>query len=59
MGSGKLMSDFYHIIWEKRKQEEAERPYMQIPLPVRREPEKKPLNDEKDKEKRGVYIFQM
>jgi len=53
------MSNIYHIIWEKRKKQEAERPYMQIPLPAHPIPEKKPINNEKDKEKRGVYIFEM
>jgi len=47
------------IIWEKRKKEHEERPYVQIPLPAIPLPEKKPPNNEKDKEKRGVYIFQM
>ncbi len=47
------------IIWEKHKREKEERPYMQIPLPAHPEPQKKPPNNEKDEQKRGVYIFQM
>ena len=53
------MNNLDLIIWERHKKEEAERPYMQIPLPIPPEPEKKPINNEKDEEKRGVYIFQM
>ena len=51
----------YHnlIIWERRKKKEEERPYIQIPLPLPPLPQKKPINNEKDKEKRGVYIFEM
>ncbi len=53
------MNNLDFIIWERRKKEEKERPYIQIPLPVAPLGEKKPPNNEKDKEKRGVYIFQM
>ena len=53
------MNNLDFIIWERRKKEEQERPYMQIPLPIVPLNEKKPINNEKDKEKRGVYIFQM
>jgi len=53
------MDRFYHIIWEKLKKEKREQPYLQIPLPTPPEQEKKPPNNEKDKEKRGIYIFQM
>ena len=53
------MNNIYHIIWEKQKKQENERPYVQIPLPVNSLPLKKPINNEKDKEKRGVYIFEM
>ena len=52
------MSNINFIIWEKIKKQE-ERPYIQIPLPVTPLVEKKPINNEKDKEKRGVYIFEM
>ena len=53
------MNNLDLIIWEKQKKEYAERPFVQIPLPATPLIEKKPLNNEKDKEKRGVYIFQM
>ena len=53
------MNDYYHIIWEDIKKKEQDRPYLQIPLPIPSKPEEKPVNNEKDKEKRGVYIFQM
>ena len=53
------MSEFYHIIWKKRKKEQERRPYAQIPLPLAPPEEERPLKIEKDKEKRGVYIFQM
>ena len=53
------MDNLYHIIWEKRRKEEKERPYLQIPLPIPPQHEKKPPNSQKDKEKRGIYIFQM
>ena len=53
------MNDYLHIVWEETKKKEQERPYLQIPLPIFPKPEKKPVNNEKDKEKRGVYIFQM
>jgi hypothetical protein len=47
------------IIWEKSKRSKNERPYMQIPLPVQPKTPKIPANNEKDTEKRGVYIFEM
>jgi hypothetical protein len=47
------------IIWEKYKKIQQERPIAQIPLPLAPLPQKKPINNEKDKEKRGVYIFEM
>ena len=47
------------IIWKRQEKREKERPIAQIPLPLAPLPQKKPPNDEKDKEKRGVYIFQM
>tara|TARA_R110002072_G_scaffold38450_2_gene111447 strand:- start:327 stop:488 length:162 start_codon:yes stop_codon:yes gene_type:complete len=47
------------IIWEKYKKNQKERPIVQIPLPLAPPPQKKPINNEKDKEKRGVYIFEM
>ena len=47
------------IIWERQKKKEEERPYIQIPLPSPPLPQNKPINNEKDKEKRGVYIFEM
>ncbi len=53
------MSHLNFIIWERYKKEQEERPYVQIPLPLAPIPEKKPINNEKDKEKRGVYIFEM
>jgi hypothetical protein len=53
------MNHLDFIIWEKQKREQEERPYVQLPLPLTSIPEKKPINNEKDKEKRGVYIFQM
>ena len=53
------MNNLDLVIWEKRKEEHQRRPYVQIPLPLAPLPEKKPINNEKDKEKRGVYIFQM
>jgi hypothetical protein len=53
------MNNLDLIIWEKVKKQEQERPYMQIPLPLPPLSEKKPINNEKDKEKRGVYIFEM
>tara|TARA_R110000824_G_scaffold346690_1_gene533517 strand:- start:4301 stop:4462 length:162 start_codon:yes stop_codon:yes gene_type:complete len=53
------MNNLDLVIWERRKKEEQERPYIQIPLPAEPVPQKKPINNEKDKEKRGVYIFQM
>tara|TARA_R100000234_G_scaffold44055_1_gene26149 strand:+ start:579 stop:740 length:162 start_codon:yes stop_codon:yes gene_type:complete len=51
----------YHnlIIWEKQENKEQGQPYVQIPLPIPSLPQEKPLNSEKDKEKRGVYIFEM
>ena len=53
------MSQWNFIIWEKNKKEQEKRPYMQIPLPIPPEPPKNPVNGEKDKQKRGVYIFEM
>ena len=53
------MNNYYHIVWEEIKKKEQERPYLQIPLLIPPKPEKKPVNNEKDKEKRGVYIFEM
>ena len=53
------MNNLDLIIWERQKKQEEERPYAQIPLPCAPLPEKKPINNEKDKEKRGVYIFEM
>ena len=53
------MSHLDLIIWERRKKEQQERPYVQIPLPATPPPQKKPPNNEKGKEKRGIYIFQM
>jgi hypothetical protein len=47
------------IIWEKYKKGEQERPIVQVPLPLAPLPQEKPINNEKDKEKRGVYIFEM
>ncbi len=47
------------IIWEKYKKIQPERPIAQIPLPLAPLSPKKPINNEKDKEKRGVYIFEM
>jgi len=53
------MNNLNLIIWEKYKKAQQERPSAQIPLPLAPLPQKKPLNNEKDKEKRGVYIFEM
>ena len=53
------MSHLDLIVWEKRKREHEKPSYVQIPLPLQPLPQKKPPNNEKDKEKRGVYIFQM
>ena len=47
------------IIWERYKKVKQERPIIQIPLPLAPLPQKEPINNEKDKEKRGVYIFEM
>ena len=47
------------IIWERYKKNKQERPIVQIPLPLAPLSQKKPINNEKDKEKRGVYIFEM
>tara|TARA_R100000234_G_scaffold105675_1_gene75985 strand:- start:261 stop:422 length:162 start_codon:yes stop_codon:yes gene_type:complete len=47
------------IIWERYKKTQQDLPVAQIPLPLAPIPRKKPINDEKDKEKRGVYIFEM
>jgi hypothetical protein len=56
---GYIVNNYYHIVWEDLKKKHKERPFVQIPLPVEPLPQKKPLNDQKDKEKRGVYIFEM
>jgi hypothetical protein len=53
------VTNIYHIIWEKEKNRKQERPYVQIPLPAEPPPREKPVNNEKDKEKRGIYIFEM
>jgi|TARA_R100000234_G_scaffold24439_1_gene14096 hypothetical protein len=47
------------IIWERYKKAQQERPYMQIPLPQPPKTPKIPANNEKDEQKRGVYIFEM
>ena len=51
------MDHIYYIIPEKAR--EDKRPYVQLPLPIPAATEKKPPKVEKDKEKRGVYIFEM
>jgi hypothetical protein len=56
---GSSMNSLDLIIWEKYKKTQQERPIAQIPLPLTPLPQKKPINNEKDKEKRGVYIFEM
>jgi len=56
---GSSMNTLDLIIWERYKKEQQERPIAQIPLPLAPLPQKKPINNEKDKEKRGVYIFEM
>ena len=53
------MNNLDLIIWERHKKTQQERPIAQIPLPLAPLPQKKPINNEKDKEKRGVYIFEM
>jgi len=47
------------IIWERYKKNQQGRPVIQIPPPLAPLPQKKSINNEKDKEKRGVYIFEM
>jgi len=47
------------IVWKEHEKQKKHRPYVQIPLPLAPLPQKKPINNEKDKEKRGVYIFEM
>ena len=53
------MNNLYPILWERNSQKKEERPYVQLPLPIVPPPEKKDTNNEKDKQKRGVYIFEM
>jgi hypothetical protein len=56
---GFLMNCIDLIIWKENKSTQQERPIAQIPLPLAPLPQKKPISNEKDKEKRGVYIFEM
>jgi|TARA_R100000008_G_scaffold35417_1_gene20111 hypothetical protein len=56
---GSFMNNLDLIVWERYKKNKQERPIAQIPLPLAPLPQKKPINNEKDKQKRGVYIFEM